>query len=163
WRVWPSLCESSTCEGRIRTELRYRVPANLKRTYNLPGEQIDERGGWNYRPGSTEKNSTSCGKLLRPQAGASKDPARPSPPGNHLSRPYVISTGARLPQKNGSMRRLPPWAILASSVLTSMLLMAQDPTSAVPSATSSSNPKLAVRTNPRPTVSADDGLSILAA
>lgn len=41
--------------------------------------------------------------------------------------------------------------------------MAQDPPASVPSTNSPPNPKLAVRTKPRPTVNADDGLSILAA
>jgi len=41
--------------------------------------------------------------------------------------------------------------------------MAQAPTASVPSSRSSPKSKLAVRAKPRPTVSADDGLSILAA
>lgn len=60
------------------------------------------------------------------------------------------------------MRRVTPCAILASCLLASALLMAQDPPASVPSS-NSPNTKLAVRTKPRPTVSADDGLSILAA
>jgi hypothetical protein len=61
------------------------------------------------------------------------------------------------------MRRVTPCAILASCVLASYLSIAQDQTATVESSNSPQNTNLVVPTKPRRTVSADDGLSILAA
>ena len=61
------------------------------------------------------------------------------------------------------MRRPSPCAILASCVLASCLSIAQEQTASSRSSNSPPNTKLVVRTKPRHTVRADDGLSILAA
>ena len=61
------------------------------------------------------------------------------------------------------MPRVTPWAILASCVLASCLSPAQDRTASLRSSNSPPNTKVAVRTKARHPVSAEDGLSILAA
>jgi len=68
----------------------------------------------------------------------------------------------QLRHKNGTMRRVTPFAMLASCILASYLSVAQDRTASAPTSNSPQNPRVAVGTKPR-TVSADDGLSILAA
>ena len=70
--------------------------------------------------------------------------------------------GFGLAHNNGGVRRLTHCAILTGCALASYLSVAQAPTASVESSHSSPNTKLVVRTKSR-TVSAEDGLSILAA
>lgn len=70
--------------------------------------------------------------------------------------------GFGLAHNNGRVRRVTQCAILTGCVLVSYLSLAQAPTASIESSASSPNHKLVARTKSR-TVSAEDGLSILAA